>query len=121
MEIAKLILQSLAVFIAVVGLGYTVLSAWRKAQEARLQKALKDMRDQIEEATAAAGREICEERQYRIDNVNRIHERIDTVQTDLISDLQGRMSRMEGELKGMTNILTQIQGWFIDQANKGKG
>lgn len=121
MEIAKLVLQALAVFIAVAGLGYTVFSAWRKAQEQKLQKALQGQKTYVEEAIAKMESEVCEERKGRIENVNRLHGRIDDMQSDLISDLQGRMSRMEGELKGMTNILSQIQGWFIDQANKPKG
>lgn len=107
MNIASLVLEAVGVFIAVATLFYTVFSAWRKSQERKLQTAI-----------AALTKEMDEERQHRIDNINRLHARIDQVQTDLISDLQGRMSRMEGELKGMTNILSQIQGWFIDQANK---
>jgi hypothetical protein len=121
MEIAKLVLQAVAVFAALAGLGYTILSAWKKAQEKKLQITLQAMQRQVDETVAMTKKEVDEERQHRIENVNRLHARIDKVQTDLISDLQGRMSRMEGELKGMTNILTQIQGWFIDQANKSKG
>lgn len=121
MEIAKLVLQALAVFIAVAGLGFTVFSGWKKAQERKLQKALQDLRTYVEEAVKKVSDEICEEKQYRVENINRLHKRIDDMQSELISDLQGRMSRMEGELKGMTNILSQIQGWFIDQANRPKG
>lgn len=118
MEIAKLVLQALAVFIATAGLGYTILSAWKKAQERKLQKTLQDMQLQMDAAIGAIRKDVAEERQQRVENVNRLHERIDDMQKELISDLQGRMSRMEGELKGVSNILLQIQGWFIDQANK---
>lgn len=121
MEIAKFVLQALAVFIALAGLGYTILSAWKKAQERKLQKTLQDMQLQMDTAAATIKKDVDEERQHRVENVNRLHARIDDMQTDLISDLQGRMSRMEGELKGVSNILSQIQGWFIDQANKSKG
>jgi|GEM_PF-608330 len=120
MEIAKFVLQALAVFIALAGLGYTILSAWKRAQERKLQTALQELQDQMNSVVEAIKKEISEERQHRVENVNRLHTRIDEMQKDLISDLQAKMSRMEGELKGVSNILTQIQGWFIDQAkNKG--
>lgn len=115
MEIAKLVLQAVAVFVAVAGLGYTILSAWMKKKE-------KEMATVKEETIAAVNRlsqEMMAEKANRVENVNRIHERIDSMQSELISDLQGRMSRMEGELKGVTNILTSIQNWFINNSNKG--
>lgn len=118
MEIAKLVLQAIAVFVAVFSLCWTILSAWRKKQEQKIARALSELRDDVETATKKVSAEICEERSHRVDNINRLHARIDDMQADLLSDLQGRMSRMEGELKGMTNILSQIQGWFIDQANR---
>lgn len=59
------------------------------------------------------------ERDNWITNINRCHERIDELQTSLIGDLQGRISRIEGELKGIRNTMKQIQLWFINQA-KGR-
>jgi hypothetical protein len=38
-----------------------------------------------------------------------------------MQDLQRRMSTIEGELKGMRNILEKIQGWFVDNTPTGGG
>jgi len=115
MEIAKFVLQAVAVFLTLAGLGYTILSAWMRKKE-------KEMAEVKAETIAAVNRlsqDVLVERSNRIENVNRIHERIDSMQSELISDLQGRMSRMEGELKGVTNILSQIQNWFISNSKQG--
>ena len=39
---------------------------------------------------------------------------VSDLQRDVNSNLGQRLSNIEGEMRGMTNILKQIQGWFIN-------
>jgi len=116
MEIAKLVLQAIAVFLTLAALGYTILSAWMK----KIEKEAVATRDETLAAVNRISADLNLERTNRVDNINRLHERVDEMQSELISDLTGRISRIEGELVGMNNILKSIQGWFINQAGLGK-
>ena len=75
----------------------------------------------IKEAESNARTEIDEVREGSIAKSEKLERRIAALEK-IVSDLQRdvslnlgqRLSNIEGEMKGMNNILKQIQGWFIN-------
>ena len=125
-EILTIILQAVSVLIVVM----TFVIAQAQAAKRRQTEALEAIRKKLAEDLQASEtrlnddldrltKALSSEQENRVTNINRCHERIDEMQTNLIGDLQGRLSRIEGELKGTRNTMEQIQMWFINQA-KGR-
>jgi chaperonin cofactor prefoldin len=108
MEIAKFVLTAVGTFLSVLALSFTVFQYWRKKQDEKftvLKGALKD--------------EVQGERDARKESLERLGKRIENLENSVMQDLQRRMSTIEGELKGMRNILEKIQGWFVDNTPTG--
>jgi hypothetical protein len=110
MEIAKFILTAAGTFLSVFALSFTVFQYWRKKQDEKF-KLLKD----------SLKGEVQGERDARKESMERLGKRMENLENSVMQDLQRRMSTIEGELKGMRNILEKIQGWFVDNTPSGGG
>jgi hypothetical protein len=109
-EIAKFILTAVGTFLSVFALSFTVFQYWRKKQDEKF-KVLKD----------SLKGEVQGERDARKESLERLGKRIENLENNVMQDLQRRMSTIEGELKGMRNVLEKIQEWFIDNTLTGGG
>jgi hypothetical protein len=110
MEIAKFVLTAVGTFLSVFALSFTVFQYWRKKQDEKfniLKDSLKD--------------EVLGERTARKESLDRLGKRIENLENNITQDIQRRMSTIEGELKGMRNVLEKIQEWFIDNTPTGGG
>ena len=110
MEIAKFILTAVGTFLSVFGLSFTIFQYWRKKQDEKFN-VLKD----------SLKGEMQGERDARKESLERLGKRIENLENNITQDIQRRMSTIEGELKGMRNILEKIQGWFVDNTPTGGG
>jgi len=126
--ILGLVIQTAALLVTILGILIPYLSDQRRKQAEALANALDAIRDELEEDRRRHEKEMGElkasllcERQDRVDKTARLHERIDDMQQKMISELQDRIAGMEGEFKGMSNILNKIHEWFIRQAGKDGG
>lgn len=109
MEIAKFVLSCVGSFIAVSGFFAGIWKSYSKK-----------MNEKIAHTEAAAESNIKAVREGSIAKTEKLEKRIAALEKN-VSDLQRdvnlnlgqRLSNIEGEMKGMNNILKQIQGWFI--------
>ncbi|MDR1315250.1 MAG: hypothetical protein LBK13_00130 [Spirochaetales bacterium] len=110
MEIAKFILTAVGTFISVLVLSFTVFQYWRKKQDEKFNVLKGSLKEEVQG-----------ERDARKESLERLGKRIENLENSVMQDLQRRMSTIEGELKGMRNILEKIQGWFVDNTPTGGG
>jgi len=127
MNILSVILQSVSVLIVVMSFVIAQNRAAKKRQadslkaiQDKLAADLKDSESRLNDSLTKLSNALMAEQENRVANINRLHKRIDEMQKELISDLQHRMSRMEGDIQGMANILNLIHEWFINQAKTGR-
>jgi hypothetical protein len=110
MEIAKFILTAVGTFLSVFALSFTVFQYWRKKQDEKFKVLKESLKGEVQG-----------ERDARKESLERLGKRIENLENNVMQDLQRRMSTIEGELKGMRNILEKIQGWFVDNTPTGGG
>lgn len=117
MEIAKFVLSCVGSFIAVSGFFMGIWSSYSKKADAKIASIKKEAEEKITHAKT----EIDEVREGSIAKTDKLEKRIaalertvSDLQRDVNTNLGHRLSNIEGEMKGMTNILKQIQGWFIN-------
>ncbi|MDR1286791.1 MAG: hypothetical protein LBK08_04200 [Treponema sp.] len=110
MEIAKFILTAVGTFLSVFALSFTVFQYWRKKQDEKFNILKESLKGEVQG-----------ERDARKESLERLGKRIENLENNVMQDLQRRMSTIEGELKGMRNILEKIQGWFVDNTPTGGG
>ncbi len=117
MEITKFVLTCIGSFITVSGFFMGIWKAYSKKTDDKI-KCIQTQADQkIKEAESAARHEINEVREGSIAKTEKLERRIAALEKN-VSDLQRdvnlnlgqRLSNIEGEMKGMNNILKQIQG-----------
>lgn len=121
MEIAKFVLSCIGSFIAVSGFFMGIWKAYSKKTDDKISSMRAEADKKIREAESAARHEINEVREGAIAKTEKLERRIAALEKN-VSDLQRdvnlnlgqRLSNIEGEMKGMNNILKQIQGWFIN-------
>lgn len=121
MEIAKFVLTCVGSFIAVSGFFMGIWKAYSKKMEDKIKYIQQQADEKIKEAQSIARTEIDEVREGSIAKSEKLERRIVALEK-IVSDLQRdvslnlgqRLSNIEGEMKGMNNILKQIQGWFIN-------
>lgn len=117
MEIAKFVLTCVGSFITVSGFFMGIWKAYSKKMEDKIKSIQQQANEKIKEART----EIDEVREDSIAKSEKLEKRIAALEK-IVSDLQRdvslnlgqRLSNIEGEMKGMNNILKQIQGWFIN-------
>ncbi|MCM1321636.1 MAG: hypothetical protein NC041_07180 [Bacteroides sp.] len=121
MEIAKFVLSCVGSFIAVSGFFMGIWKTYSKKTDDKIQLIQAQASQKIKETEAAARIEIKEVREGSIAKAEKLERRIAALEKN-VSDLQRdvnlnlgqRLSNIEGEMKGINNILKQIQGWFIN-------
>lgn len=102
-----------------------------KAYTKKTDEKIKSVKDasaaQIQKVKDEAATEIKDVRNGSIAKTEKLEKRIETLeksvsdlQKDLNANVGQRLSNIEGEMKGMTNILKQIQGWFINNTPRGE-
>ncbi len=121
MEIAKFVLSCIGSFIAVSGFFTGIWRAYTKKTDDKIKSIQEQADRKIQEAEENARHEIGEVREGSIAKTEKLERRIAALeksvadlQRDVNSNLGQRLSNIEGEMKGMNNILKQIQGWFIN-------
>lgn len=121
MEIAKFVLSCIGSFIAVSGFFMGIWKAYAKKTDDKIKSIQAQADQKIKEAEENAKQEIGEVREGSIAKTEKLEKRIaaleksvSDLQRDVNSNLGQRLSNIEGEMKGMNNILKQIQGWFIN-------
>lgn len=119
MEIAKFVLTAVGTFISVLALSFTVFSYWKKEQEKKNESFKKELKDSVEVERQERVRDIETEADARVKELEKLEKRVSYLETNLIAEIQKRMSTIEGELKAMRPILQSIQDWFIKNTPKG--
>lgn len=121
MEIAKFVLTCVGSFIAVSGFFMGIWKSYAKKTDDKIKAIQQQADEKIKETKAIAQAEIDEVRAGSNAKAEKLERRIGALEknvTDLQRDvnlnLGQRLSNIEGEMKGMNNILKQIQGWFIN-------
>lgn len=121
MEIAKFVLSCVGSFIAVSGFFTGIWKTYSKKTDDKIQLIQAESSRKIKETEAAARIEIKEVREGSIAKAEKLERRIaaleknvSALQRDVNLNLGQRLSNIEGEMKGINNVLKQIQGWFIN-------
>ncbi|MBQ9206888.1 MAG: DUF4094 domain-containing protein [Treponema sp.] len=127
MEIAKFVLSCVGSFIAVSGFFMGIWKAYTKKTDEKIKSVKDASAAQIQKVKDEAATEIKDVRNGSIAKTEKLEKRIETLeksvsdlQKDLNANVGQRLSNIEGEMKGMTNILKQIQGWFINNTPRGE-
>ena len=102
MEIVKFILACIGSFIATTGFFGGLWANHKKKVEAKIAGVQNSADAKIKKQ---------EERIEKLEDV------VAELQKTVSDGLGQRLSNIEGEMKGMNNILKQIQGWFINNTN----
>lgn len=102
MEIAKFVLTCVGSFIAVSGFFMGIWKNYSKKTDDKIKN--------IEETADCKIKVSSEKLEKRISSLEDV---VAGLQKDVNANLGQRLSNIEGEMKGMNNILKQIQGWFI--------
>ena len=108
MEIAYFIMVAVGTFVSVISLAAAVFKHWRKKQD-----------EQFELFRESMDKMVREERENRRDSFVHLRDRIEALESgkrSLGKEFEGRLSRIEGELKGIRTTMDKIQQWFIDNA-----
>lgn len=138
MEIAKFVLSCIGSFIAVSGFFMGIWKAYSKKTDDKIESIQKQSyqkiketeltaKNEIKKVEDTAKQEISEVRKGSIAKTEKLEKRlaaleknVSDLQRDVNSNLGQRLSNIEGEMKGMTNILKQIQGWFISNTPRSR-
>lgn len=119
MEIAKFVLTAIGTFVSVSALSFTVFQFWAKRRDEKDAAFRKAVQDNIESERVLSRQEITDERASRKDDVRRLEGRVEKLESIVTEGLIDRLSKLEGEMKGIRNILDSIQSWFINNTKKG--
>ena len=120
MEIAKFIFACIGSFVTAAGFFGGLWAKHQKRLEDKISAAEAGARERIKAIEARAREEIKEVREGSIAKTEKLEKRIDALektvgglQKEVNASLGQRLSSIEGQIKGMNNILNQIQDWFI--------
>ena len=106
MEIAYFIIMAAGTFVSVISLAAAAFSHWRKKQDR-----------QFEVFRTAMSEMVNEEREHRRDSFVHLRDRIEAIESWkrlLGKEFEGRLSKIEGQLEGITGNLNKMMSWFID-------
>lgn len=130
-----LMLQTGALLATYITIFLGVFNNWKKKQQDALTDLQTTFDQEVEDMKAEQAKEIehltghiselkvqlANERADRVEKTARVHARIDEMQNEMIGDLRADMSEIKGELKGVSNIMSVVQQWFVNQNNIQKG
>lgn len=131
----NLILVGAGTFAAYISIFIGVFGNWKKKQQDALTALQTTFDREVEDLKAVHQKDIdhlnghiselklqlANERADRVEKTARVHARIDEMQNEMIGDLRADMSEIKGELKGVSNIMSVVQQWFVNQNNIQKG
>lgn len=130
MELAKFIITCVLAALTVAG---TIAGCW-KAYSKKMNEKIQETEDAAQKAIAEVKKEagekvVAAEKKARDDdakNQSILENRIEKLEVDMRKlqetindDIRDRLGNIEGEMKGMGNILKSIQNWFIQNTPKG--
>lgn len=119
MEIAKFVLTAVGTFISVSGLTFTIFQFWAKRRDEKDSAFRASVAKELEAERNVSRQEITGERASRKDDMLRLERRIEKLESIVTEGLLDRLSKVEGEMRGIRNILDSIQDWFIHNTKKG--
>jgi len=109
-EAARFVLMAVGTFLSVTSLSFAAFKHWRRRQDERFDALRAAMEKAAEEESAD-----------RRDSFAHLRGRIEAIEAGKAAwgrEFEGRLGRIEGELKGIRGTLDKIQQWFIDGAGK---
>lgn len=137
MEIAKFVITCVLAAITVGGTFAGIFKAYTKKMDdkiravkadaeaqvqnadAQVQEAKADAEKKIQAAKAAAEKGDEMLRRDFGDRITKLESDVSELQKTINGDIRDRLGNIEGEMKGMNNILKSIQNWFIDHTPCG--
>ncbi|MDR0382629.1 MAG: hypothetical protein LBH50_01425 [Spirochaetaceae bacterium] len=119
MEIAKFVLTAIGTFISVSGLFFAVFQYWIKKREEKDAAFQSAVRRELESERMTSRDEIRQERQERKDSIERLGRKTGALEHSIMDGGLKRIGNIEGELKGMRELLKPIQRRFIDNTPTG--
>jgi hypothetical protein len=119
-EIAKFVLTAVGTFISVSGLSFAVFQFWAKRRDEKDSAFRSSVLSGIKTERETSVAEIQQERMERKEAVDRLSKKIDVLELNIMQNIQNRLGNMEGELKGMRDILKTIQAWFVNNTPTGR-
>lgn len=114
-EILQTVLQIVATTVAVITLFWRLLKSHEKKLAEIMQRQL-DHELKVDARINQMGRDLDEQRRK---DVRDLHNRINEFEGNTLQQLNQRLSSIEGEMKGVRNILGVIQGHFINKGDRG--
>jgi Flp pilus assembly protein TadB len=118
-ELAKFILTIVATFVSLSALMFSIFQFWAKKQEKKDEAFKAAIRKELDTERVSSKEEIEDERASRKEDVRRLETRIEKLESIVTEGLIDRLSKLEGEMKGIRDILNRIQDWFIRNTSKG--
>ncbi|MDR0638068.1 MAG: hypothetical protein LBG27_04060 [Spirochaetaceae bacterium] len=112
-------MTAVGTFISVSGLFFAVFPFWVKKREEKDAAFQSSVRKELDSERRLSREEIQRERQERKDSVERLGLKIDALEHTIMEGVLMRVGKIEGELKGMREILNTIQDWFIHNTPAG--
>lgn len=126
MEIAKFVLSCVGSFIAVSSFFAAIWRSYAKKTEEKIKSIQQQADEKIAEAETKSRSKIDEVREGSIAKSDKLERRIAALernvtdlQRDVNANLGQRLANIEGVMKGMSNVLNQIQGYFITHTTAG--
>lgn len=126
MEIAKFALSCVLGAITISGFFAGIWSRHIKKMNDALLSARKDADAKVANAKAVAEQQIADARNdlgvelsKQDRRIEKLEESVEKLQTSITAGLERRLSNIEGEMKGMNNVLKSIQNWFIANTPRG--
>lgn len=120
-EIIKFALTCLGSFITAFGFFAGFWRAYKKRVDDKIKRVQEEADAKIKTAQLAAQEEVRQVREGSIVKTEKLEKRVETLektvaelQKDVNSNIGQRLANIEGTMKGMSNILYQIQGYFIE-------
>ena len=125
-EIIKFALTCLGSFITAFGFFAGFWRSYKKKVEDKIRQVQAEAEKEIADAEGHAKDEVAKVREGSIAKTEKLEKRISELersvtdlQRDVSANLGQRLASIEGTMKGMSNILSQIQGYFITHTSAG--
>lgn len=120
MEIAKFVITCVLAACTVGGVFAGIWKGYKKkmddriaATESEASAAVQAARDDAKEKTEDVKKEASAALAVQEKRIDKLENSVAALQSTITNDFGQRLGNIEGEMKGMNNILKSIQNWFI--------
>ncbi len=113
-DIAALILQIIGVTSGVIGVMYRI----QKGQASRHQEEHRELQEDLKELRSDLKGGLEELEKLRREGDRALHERVNGLEGGTYKEINTRLSLIEGELKGISNVSRIMQQWLVDHGGK---